>query len=197
MTETEWRAYLRREIERLLEAAGEPGAAADAEISAHCRVKKKNTGKTPEKRTQRQTNARKAKRIRKSILIRFFVFFGDLEGERLNIRPALLRQPRQRKQEAAAEIILFAAHDIADEGHDLLVARDLHEHLALTGAQPALIHSVSAADGRNHNIGNRSSAVFHIVNHVSVCAERCAERGLRKPFRFPNFFNSAIRSITS
>lgn len=28
------------------------GAAADAEISAHCRVKKKNTGKTPEKRTQ-------------------------------------------------------------------------------------------------------------------------------------------------
>lgn len=101
MAETEWRAYLRREIERLLEAAGRAGAAADAEISAHCRVKKKNTGKTPEKRTQRQTKRRKAKRIRKSILIRFFVFFGDLEGERLNIRPALLRQPRQRKQEAA------------------------------------------------------------------------------------------------
>lgn len=98
------------------------GAAADAEISAHCRVKKKSTGKTLAKRTQRQTNARKAKRIRKSILIRFFVFFGELESEIFNFCPALGRQAGQRQQEAAAEIILFAAHDIADEGHDLLVA---------------------------------------------------------------------------
>lgn len=101
------------------------GAAADAEISAHYRVKKKNTGKTHAKtneRTKRQTNARKAKRIRKSILIRFFVFFGELESEIFNFCPALGRKAGQRQQEAAAEIILLAAHDIADEGHDLLVA---------------------------------------------------------------------------
>lgn len=122
-----------------------------------------------------------------------FVVCSDLLCECFNVIPPFGRQARERKQKATAEIVLFAVHDIADETHDLLVARNLDEHFTIAGAQPMFADAVRPAYGCNHNIRNGRTSVFNVIDHVPARTERCAKSGLRKPQRLANIFNSAIR----
>nr|DAG57426.1 MAG TPA: hypothetical protein [Caudoviricetes sp.] len=113
---------------------------------------------------------RQRKRSRKSILLLFLVFCGDLLRERLDICPPLFRQTRQRQQKPTSEIVVLALHNVADKAHDLLVTRDLHEHLALAGAQPVLADVVCPADRIYYNVGY-VAAYFVVCNRSTLNAD--------------------------